>query len=281
MMRSPRSTTSAPSAGGASSPSWDAVPDGDLLGSDEDVLDQEPEDALAFGDAGDGGCAGQLGEEAFEVACELEAGVAVGGLDVDGADLAAQGRLPGAQVRHPGAELVDGDQLLGVGLDHGGDRAGSLGRLEFEAVPLAGDRVGGAGRVQPLADLGPDEGGVGEQAGDVVPHDGVEVVGADRLVAADPPAVVPVVIRSQAPVVADRLVRGPGGGPVIAVPARLACGQALQQGGDPGVARGVPLVVFQPLPGPLKRAGVPARPAPSRPSRSAGSRAGTPACPAG
>src|SRR6266581_6480994 len=95
------------SAGGAASPSWDAVPDGDLLGSDEDVLDQEPEDALAFGDAGGGGCAGQLGEEAFEVACELEAGVAVGGLDVDGADLAAQGRLPGAQVRHPGAELVD------------------------------------------------------------------------------------------------------------------------------------------------------------------------------
>src|SRR6266568_1355400 len=216
--------------GGAVSGRGDAVPDGDLLGSDEDVLNQEPEHPLAFGDAGGGGCA---------------------------------------------------DQLLGVGLDHGGDRAGSLGRLEFEAVPLAGDRVGGAGRVQPLADLGPDEGGVGEQAGDVVPHDGVEVVGADRLVAADPPAVVPVVIRSQAPVVADRLVRGPGGGPVIAVPARLACGQALQQGGDPGVARGVPLVVFQPLPGPLKRAGVPARPAPSRPSRSAGSRAGTPACPAG
>src|SRR6266851_6958106 len=35
-------------AGGAF-PDGDAVPDGDLLGSDEDVLDEQPQDALAFG----------------------------------------------------------------------------------------------------------------------------------------------------------------------------------------------------------------------------------------
>src|SRR6266567_2562047 len=37
-------------AGGAF-PDGDAVPDGDLLGSDEDVLDEQPQHALAFGDA--------------------------------------------------------------------------------------------------------------------------------------------------------------------------------------------------------------------------------------
>src|SRR5712691_10437474 len=239
-------------AGGAVSASGDAVPDGDLLGSDEDVLDQEPEHSLAFEDAGGGGCAIQLGEEASEVAGELEVGVLVGDLGVEGADLAAQVRLPGAQVRHPGAQLVDGDQLLGVGLDQGGDRGGGLGQGEFQLRALPGDRVAGAGLLEPLADLGADQVRAGEQAGDVVPDHGVEVVGADRLVMADPAALVAVVVRAQAPVVVDRLVRGAGGGPVVAVPARLAGGQALEQGGDLGVAGGVALVVGQPLLGPVE-----------------------------
>ncbi|WP_138056647.1 hypothetical protein [Streptomyces marianii] len=38
----------------------DAVPDGDLFGTDEDVLDQEPQDALTLGDLGRGGFAAEL-----------------------------------------------------------------------------------------------------------------------------------------------------------------------------------------------------------------------------
>ena len=79
-------------------------------------LTSSAQDALAVFDGGGGGVAAQLGEEAFEVAGELEVGVPVGGLGVEGVDLAAQARLAGAQVRHAGAQLVDGDQLLGVGL---------------------------------------------------------------------------------------------------------------------------------------------------------------------
>ena len=63
----------------------------------------------------------------------------------------------------------------------------------------------------------------------MIPHDGVEVVGADRLVPADPPAFVAVVIRSQALVVVDLAAGGAGGGAVVAgrttdpvVQARLA-----------------------------------------------------------
>src|SRR5438128_1505880 len=76
----------------------DAVPDGDLLRSDEDVLDEQPQDALAVFDGGGGGVAAQLGEEAFQVIGEFEVGVPVGGLGVERVELAAQVRLAGAQV---------------------------------------------------------------------------------------------------------------------------------------------------------------------------------------
>src|SRR6266700_2890520 len=241
-------------AGGAF-PDGDAVPDGDLLGSDEDVLDEQPQHALAFGDARVLGVAAELGEEAFQVVGELEVGVAVGELGVDGAGLAAQARFAGPQGGHPGAQLVDGDQLFLECLDHPGDRGGSLGLREFQPLALAGGRVAGAGLLEAFADLGADQRGVGEQVRDVVPDDGVEVVGADWLVAADPAAFVAVVIRAQAPVVADLLVRGAGGGAVVAVSAGRAGGQALQQGGDLGVAGGEPLVVLKAPGGALERLG--------------------------
>src|SRR6266581_1973443 len=228
---------------------WDAVPDGDLFRADEDVLDQQPQHVLAFGDGGGLGFAAQLAEESFQVVSELEVGVPVGGLGVEGVDLAAEAGFAGAQVRHPCAQLVDGDELLGVGPDHGGDRGGGLGEGQFQLVALPGDRVGGAGPLESLADLGADQGRVGEQAGDVVPDDGVEVVGADRLVAADPPALVAVVVAAQAPVVVDLAAGGPRGGAVVAVAAGRAGGQALQQGRDLGVTGGEPLVVLQALPG--------------------------------
>src|SRR5258708_39709650 len=88
---------------GAAWPGGDAVPDGDFLRADEDVLDEEPQDALAVFDGGGGGAAAQLGEKAFQVIGELEVGVTVGELGVERVDLAAQARLAGAQVRHPGA----------------------------------------------------------------------------------------------------------------------------------------------------------------------------------
>src|SRR5207245_3252344 len=86
-------------AAGGPFPDRDAVADGDLSGSDEDVLDQQPQHPLAFVDAGGGGAAAQLGEEAVEADGETEVGVPVGGVGVDGGPLGAQTRLQGARAR--------------------------------------------------------------------------------------------------------------------------------------------------------------------------------------
>ena len=124
---------------GAASAGGDAVADGDFLRADEDVFDEQPQHSLALLDSGGGGAAAQLGEEAFQVVGELKVGVAVSCLGVERVDLGVQAGLACAQVRHPGTQFVDSQKLLGERLDHGGDGAGGLGRLEFEAVPLSGD----------------------------------------------------------------------------------------------------------------------------------------------
>jgi hypothetical protein len=175
-------------------PDGDAVPDSDLAWADEDILDQQAQDTLALGHVSVVGVAAELGEEAFQIVGEFEVGVAVGELGVQRVELATQIALAGAQVGHPAPELVDGEQLFLEGFDHAGDRGGGLGQGEFQAGALAGGRIAGAGPFQPLVDLGPDQVWVGEQAGDVVPDDSVEQVGTNRLVGADAPALVAVVV---------------------------------------------------------------------------------------
>src|SRR4029077_15266593 len=143
----------------------------------------------------------------------------------------AQVGFAGAQAGHAAAELVDGDQVLAEGLDHAGDGGAGLGESGLQPLPLTDGRVAVAGGVESFVDLGADELWVGQQPGDVVPHDLVEVVGSDRLVATDAPVLVAVVVRAQARVVVDLLVGGAGGGAVVAVSAARAGGQALQQRG--------------------------------------------------
>src|SRR5437763_15445069 len=67
----------------------DAVSDSDLLASDEDVLDEQPQHALALGDGRVLGLGVELGEESFEVGGEFEVALAVGELGVEGVDLVA------------------------------------------------------------------------------------------------------------------------------------------------------------------------------------------------
>jgi len=76
-----------------------AVSDGDLLGPDEDVFNQQPQHSLAVFDSRGSGAGAQPGEEAFVVVGEFEVGVpGVDGLGAEGVELAAQLRVAGAQV---------------------------------------------------------------------------------------------------------------------------------------------------------------------------------------
>src|SRR4051794_7054381 len=86
----------------------DAVADGDLVGADEDVLDEQSQHPLAFGNGRGGGLVAQVGEEVLEVVGELEVDLAVGELGVEGRYLLAEAVLAGAQCGHAGAQLVDG-----------------------------------------------------------------------------------------------------------------------------------------------------------------------------
>ena len=185
--------------------------DHDLAGADQDFLHEQAQDALAVPDGcGDRGFA-EGGQEALEVVGELEVDLTVGELGVEGLGLVAQAGLAGPQIGHPGAEFVQGQEVFLVGPDQPADRAGGLGEAAVKALALGGGRVGGADLGQALADLGADQGRVGDQAGDVVPDDLVEVVGADRLAVADLAVLEPVVVAADAPVVED-LVAGAGGG---------------------------------------------------------------------
>src|SRR6476469_6763159 len=114
-------------------PDRDAVSDGDLVGSDEDVLDEQSEHPLALLHRGDLGVGVELSEETLQIGGEGEVGLAVGELGVESINLVAQVGFSRAQVGHPGAQFVDSNQLLAVGLDHEGDRGGRLGQRGVEA----------------------------------------------------------------------------------------------------------------------------------------------------
>ena len=214
---------------GGAFPDRDAVSDGDLVGSDEDVLDEQSEHPLALVHRGDLGVGVELSEKTLQIGGEGEVGLAVGELGVESINLVVQVGFSRAQVGHPGAQFVDSNQLLAVGLDHAGDRGGRLGQRGVEAFALPRNGISGTGGVESPVDLGADALWVGQQPGDVIPHHLVEVVGADRFVGAHPAALVAVVVRAQTPVVVDRLVGGARRGAVVAVAAACAGGQPLQQ----------------------------------------------------
>jgi hypothetical protein len=94
-------------------------------------------------------------------------------------------------------------------------------------------------------DLGADERRVFEQPADFCPDERVELVGADRAAGASLAVGVPPAVLTDAPVVADPLVAGAGGGTVAGVAALAADEHALEQRQLLGVALGEARVVDQ------------------------------------
>ncbi len=78
----------------------DAVADGDVVGADEDVFDDQAQDALTVVDGGGVGPVVQGGEEGFDVGGQGEVVLAVGVLGVQGGNLVAEVGFPRAEVGH-------------------------------------------------------------------------------------------------------------------------------------------------------------------------------------
>ena len=100
---------------------------------------------------------GEAAEEPFEGVGELEVGLGVVELGVERVELGAQGALALAQRRHPGAQLVEREELFLVGLDQARDRAASAGEVALERFAAPRGGVLGSQGGQAAVDLRADE----------------------------------------------------------------------------------------------------------------------------
>jgi len=119
----------------------DRVADGDVaVAADEHFADDEPQDALALVDVECVGGFGEPGEEP-KVFGELEVCLGVVQLGVERIELGGERGLAFAQRGHPGAQLLERDELFLVGLDQ--PAAGGLHAREvaFEAAAAVGGRL--------------------------------------------------------------------------------------------------------------------------------------------
>jgi hypothetical protein len=212
--------------------------DGVVVAADEHLADDEPQDALLFVDGELVEAVGEPCEERFEGFGELEVGLGVVELGVERVELGAQRALALAQRRGAGAQLLERDELLLVGLDQPGDRGLGAVKVALESLAAADGGVLGPGRVEPPVDLGAHERRVFEQPADLAPDERLELVGADRAALADAPADVPPVVLADAAVVDDPALGGARRGAVAGVAALAADDQALQRAGLAGVAAG-------------------------------------------
>src|ERR1019366_6131411 len=108
----------------------DRVADGDrvVVSADQDFADDKSQDALLFVEVelvlvevGRVEAVGETAEEALEGVGEFEVGLGVVQLGVERVELGAECGLALAQAGHPGAQLVDREELFLVGLDQAGD----------------------------------------------------------------------------------------------------------------------------------------------------------------
>ena len=204
--------------------------DGDrvVVAADQDFADDEPHDALLAGDVELVQPVGEAAEERVEGVGELEVGLGVVQLGVEAVALGLERALALAQCGHPGAELLERDELFLVGLDQPLDRGAGAGEISLERFTAAGGGVLGPRRGEAAVDLGADELGGLEQPADLGPDERVELIGADRAAGASLAVGVPPAVLADAAVVADPLVRGSGAGAVAGVAALAADEHALQ-----------------------------------------------------
>src|SRR6266545_687291 len=142
-------------------------------------------------------------------------------------------------------ELVERNQLLLIRLDQPRDPGPEADQFLGGDVTLDVDGVASAEVGQAAIDLGPDQGGVGEQLDDPGPDERVQGVLPDRSVIAAAPLWETVGVGTEATIVNAPATRGPRRATVERVAADLTDQQALQQGRLLGVACSKPPILVE------------------------------------
>ena len=217
--------------------------DGVVVAADQDFADDESQDALLSGDVELVQAVGEAAEEPFERVGELQIGLDVVQLGVEAVELGLQRGLTLAQRGHPGAQLVERDELFLVCLDQPRDRGAGAGEIALERFAATGGGVLGPHCGEAAVDLGAHKVGVLEQPADLGPDERVELVSADWAAGAPLAVGMPPAVLTDAAVVADPFVARPRAGAVAGVAALAADEHALQQRQLLGVALGEVRVV--------------------------------------
>jgi hypothetical protein len=163
------------------------VADGDVIVAEEDFAHDETHDLLALLDREVLGVGGQPLAEAVERFGELEVGLGVVQLGVERVQLGAQGRLALAQLGGAGAEFLERDQLFLVAVDQPPKRVLGAREVALQRFAAVAGWVLGAERRKPPLDLGLDQLGVLQQREYLDPDQLVDLLDADRAIAADAP----------------------------------------------------------------------------------------------
>jgi hypothetical protein len=206
------------------------VVDGDVVVAEEDLAHDEPEDLLALLDRERLGVGRKACAEGVERFGELEVGLGVVQLAVERFELGAECRFAPAQLRHPGAELFERDQLFLVAVDQPAQPALRAGEVALEAVAAVAGRMLGAERLEPPLDLCLDQLGVLKQREHLRPDRLVDLFDPDGAGCTDPPFRPAEAVGSRAAViVVDVSGFAAGGAAVVGVAALAADQDPLQQ----------------------------------------------------
>ena len=131
------------------------------------------------------GVVGEAGAEGVERLGQLEIGLGIVQIGVEGVQFGAQCRLAPTELGHTGSEFLEGDQLLLVAVYQSAQRFLGTGEVALEAVAAAGGGVLVAERLEPPVDLGLDQLGVLEQREHLDPDRLVDLVDANGASGAD------------------------------------------------------------------------------------------------
>ena len=179
------------------------MPDSDFVIADEDILDEKPQDALAFRYIEGIGRRAKSSKERGQRFGQTQVGCTIDQLIDDRLQFGIVRLLAPPQLRHALAQLIQRQKAFLVGSEQTIDALADTNELTPESLFASFGRVGLACGCEASIDLTLDEFRIFEQAYDFRPDDLVEKVLAHRSVVANELAKVSVGVGTEATVIID------------------------------------------------------------------------------